>query len=260
MSTSRFVFIATVVLFFLPSQIFAHPVINEVYPVGSDDWVEIHNPPSEPAVDLSQYVLRDSSKTNKVTLTGNLAPGGFAVFAFGNKLNNGGDTVKLVQNSDNSVVSEQSYGKGTECVLSENQSVGRNTQGTVVIFSSPTKGQQNNDGSLCVKAKTTPAPIETKPEPTVRAVIEEIPQTIYEEPFVKAASTEEETPTIDSPSNMPSTTAFISATKAPIESKPTGVVGNAVIGLGVVCILVSIVGFLRILKKRYNEKHAQEGR
>lgn len=258
MSTSRSFFILIVFFLFSPLHVFAHPVINEVYPVGSDDWVEIYNPASEPVVDLSTYVLRDSSKTNKVVLTGSLPPGGFTVFAFGNKLNNGGDTVKLLQNSDNSVVNEMSYGKGTDCVVSENQTIGRNAQGSIVVFSNPSKGQQNNDGSSCLKSKSTEDPIPT-PKLTVEVKpVEEVYEILTSEPEVKAAVVEQKIE--QSPSATQTVTPSVSDMEMPPSVEPSQTIGNTVVGLGVVCILVAIVGLLHVGKKRYNEKHAQEGR
>lgn len=256
MGKVHFFFWVFVLSLFKPSPLFAHPLINEVFPVGSDDWVEIYNPQTEPAVDLSLYLLRDSSKTNKVSLTGSLPPGGYAVFAFGNKLNNGGDVVKLLQNSDNEVIDEVSYGKGTDCAVKENQSIGRNASKQLVIFVSPTKGQLNTEGTSCQK-ETLPSSVEKITPPTAVPRIEETSTNIEE--HVLASEAEEKTPLpSNSPLPEPSSAESLPSLSPIPEVNSSPVLGNAFIVAGCICVVIAVGGFLLIFKKRYNEKHAQE--
>jgi len=68
-------------------------VINEFSSQTSPDWVEIYNN-SDAAVDLSSYGLTDAANNPK-SFNCILAPHGFSIVDWSNKLNNAGDTVFL---------------------------------------------------------------------------------------------------------------------------------------------------------------------
>ncbi|OGH08251.1 MAG: hypothetical protein A2171_02165 [Candidatus Levybacteria bacterium RBG_13_35_9] len=151
---------------------FASLYINELSSGTSDsDWVEIYNSDSAP-VDLSLYILRDGTDTNKIDLSGNIEANGFAVFDWSNKLNNSGDTIRLILNSDSSTIDTVSYGdSGGIIAPQDTQTAGRTPDGSSGIFllSSSTKGSSNNSSSIVPTATQTPteAPTPTKtPTPT----------------------------------------------------------------------------------------------
>src|SRR4030042_5593667 len=83
--------IASAIFLFLPEKVLAQVVINEFSSATSDDdWVELYNNSGQ-SVDLSEYSLIDgSSSGNTKTFSCILAPGGFWVVDWSNKLNNDG--------------------------------------------------------------------------------------------------------------------------------------------------------------------------
>ena len=147
------------------SPTFAAPVINEFSSADSSDWIEIYNSGGE-TVDLSLYRFRDLTANNKLDLSGNLNPGSFAVFDWSNKLNNGGDLIKLVLSSDESIIDQISYGdQGGVSAPGPGQTAGRRQDGggEWVLFISASKNSSNN--SVSTFAPPTPTPSKT-PTPT----------------------------------------------------------------------------------------------
>ena len=155
------------VFIFTVSPSFASPVINEFSSNTSPDWVEIYNPDQE-AVDLSMFRIRDLTASNKLDLSGNLDPGSFLVFEWSNKLNNGGDLIKLVLISDESIIDETKYGDegGLSAPLST-QTGGRKEDGgdEWVLFRSSSKGASNNSSDVYVPPTPTNTPIPTPTNP-----------------------------------------------------------------------------------------------
>lgn len=149
-----------------PQKAFAALYINEFSSNGSSDWVEIYNSDSS-SIDLTQYRLRDSTASNKVDLTGSVDGNGFASFEFGDDLNNGGDTIKLVLKSDDSVINQVVYGvPGDVSAPASGQTAGRSPDGTSnwVILASASKGSTNNSSATVPTPTLTPteAPTPTK--------------------------------------------------------------------------------------------------
>lgn len=160
------VFALTFCLFLIgPMSSFAAPQINEFSSGTSDDWIEIYNP-DDSQIDLSLYRIRDLTSNNKLDLSGTIAGKGFASFDWSNKLNNGGDLIKLVLISDESTVDQVNYGdQGGIVAPSTNQSGGREVDGSSnwVLFTASSKGSTNNSGPVF----TLPSPTPTKtPSPT----------------------------------------------------------------------------------------------
>ncbi len=158
-----------------PSYSFASPQINEFYSSTSDDWVEIYNPDPDP-VDMSIYKIKDSTDNNKLDLSGVVSPQGFMVFEWANKLNNGGDIIKLVQISDNSVVDQVTYGnQGGLIEPGINQSAGRISDGASswTIFSTASKNSSNNSSPTFTPPTPTPSktPTPTKTPPTPKPTV-----------------------------------------------------------------------------------------
>ncbi len=160
--------------FFSTSISLAAPQINEFSSSTSDDWIEIYNPDSM-AIDLSNFKLRDSTENNQLDLSGVLAPQGFIIFDWANKLNNGGDIIRLVQVSDNLSVDQVTYGnQGGLIAPGIDQSAGRLTDGGSVwtIFTTSSKNSSNNSSAIFTPPTPTPSktPTPTKSPPTPKPV------------------------------------------------------------------------------------------
>ncbi|HSA83636.1 MAG TPA: lamin tail domain-containing protein [Patescibacteria group bacterium] len=161
--------------FFLsPIDVFAKLWINEFSSYeSSNDWMEIYND-GDTTVDLSSYKFRDESASNKVILSGSIQPGEFLEVNLKNYLNKDGDTIKLVDITDESnILDEVHYGNsGNDSLAPESgQSAGRNPDGGTqwVVFANSSPGTTNG-GSLIVPTATliptnTPTPTRT-PTPT----------------------------------------------------------------------------------------------
>ncbi len=160
--------VGTLLLF--PQKVFAALFINEFSSGTSDsDWIEIFNSDNAP-VDLSNYILRDSTSSNKLSLSGEISANGFTTFDWSNKLNNDGDTIRLLLKSDESSIDQIIYGtSGNVSAPSGTQTAGRSPDGSqnIVILSSSSKGLSNNTATAIPTATLTPTetPTPTK-EPT----------------------------------------------------------------------------------------------
>lgn len=146
--------------------------INEFNSYGESDWVEIYNSGPD-GIDLSNYSLRDSSQTNKIDLTGSISSNGFAAFDWDNKLNNDGDSIKIVhKNDENNIVDQISYGSSSTAPLpSSGQTGGRQQDGTNtwVIFTTSTKNASNNQSAVFNTPTPTPTQSPTNaPTPTAK--------------------------------------------------------------------------------------------
>lgn len=92
-------------------------VINEFYAYSSNDWVELYNPNAE-TLDISGWILDDANTSSDMhefptgtTISGN----GFVVTDVGNRLNNGGDTITLYDNSKQ-IIDEITYNSSADGV------------------------------------------------------------------------------------------------------------------------------------------------
>lgn len=192
MKKQVFALFAFCVLFTLATfPAFASPMINEFSSADSSDWIEIYNSGTD-TVDLSLYRIKDLTANNKLDLSGSLTPSGFAAFDWSNKLNNGGDLIKLVLISDESIVDQISYGnQGGIAAPSSSQTGGRQTDGDSnwAILTTASKGSSNNSSSVF----TPPSPTPTKtPTPTKSPIPTKIPT---EKPVSPAKTTPSKTPT-----------------------------------------------------------------
>lgn len=151
----------------MPQKAFAALFINEFSSATSNsDWVEIYNSDSSP-VDLSAYILRDSTDSNKLDLSGMINGNSFQVFEWNNKLNNEGDTIKLLK-TDETSVDQVVYGiSGSVPAPSGTQTAGRSPDGsqTWVLFANDTKGSSNNSSTVVPTPTPTLVPTNT-PTPT----------------------------------------------------------------------------------------------
>jgi hypothetical protein len=151
-------------LFLLPVPTLAKVWINEFSSNGSNDWIELYNDADE-QVSLEDLRIRDSSATNKLDLTGQIAGKGFAIFDWGTKLNNDGDMIRLLSKSDESSVIDQIiYGEAKDVSApSSNQTAGRqqNGGGSCVLFTTGTKGTSNGEATLAPTATQVPVNTQT---------------------------------------------------------------------------------------------------
>ena len=133
--------------------------INEFASNSGDDseWIELYNPCGS-AFNLTGGTLSDGASWSLV-LDGSIDAYGFRVFeGFVNKLNNGGDIIKLKSPSDE-LVDSVAYGSwddsgngGNAPAPAKGESCGRSPDGQdtdvdtddFYIFTSPTQGSSNN--------------------------------------------------------------------------------------------------------------------
>lgn len=165
MRAIQFLFVFLLLSSIFCKSSFAALYINEFSSGTSDsDWVEIYNSDSN-SVDLSLYLLRDSTATNKLDLSGSIGANGFATFEWSNRLNNPGDTIKILLNTDESLIDQVVYGEGGLQAPQDTQTAGRNPDGSsnIVLLSSSTKGASNNTASPVPTATLTPT---KSPTPT----------------------------------------------------------------------------------------------
>lgn len=176
MHKNLFLVLFLLIFFFtFPGKAFAALYINEFSSNSSPEWIEIYNSDSA-SVDLSNYIIRDSTDSHKIDLTGSIAGNGFATFEFsGSVLNNDGDKIRLLVKNEGGVensVSEVVYGvPGDVKAPASDQTAGRNPDGTSnwVLFSASSRNSSNNSSAVVptpTSAPTdTPSPSKT-PTPT----------------------------------------------------------------------------------------------
>jgi len=141
---------------------------------GGVDWVEIYTN----GVDKSLYQTKDSVGNVK-NLSEAVCNGNICTVDWSNRLNKDGDTIKLILiSSPDSPVDQITYGgSGYVCVPGEGQSIGRvatldspyEPTNVWERFSTPSKGQTNNNGVVLACPSPTPVPSSTPtnaPDPT----------------------------------------------------------------------------------------------
>ena len=151
-------FFVLLLIFFATTNTYAAEpsiVLNEIYPpTNSDDWIELYNTSSS-EIDISGWKLLDTATTPMKILpvSTKIAPKSFLVVSVSNRLNNTGDTIKLVDQNE----TEIDLFNYTSC--QENKSFARlpDGGGSWSGSQSPTKGTANAD---------KPPQEETKPTTT----------------------------------------------------------------------------------------------
>lgn len=206
----KYLIFVFVFLFVFTPKVSAQVVINEFssfnYP---GDWVEIYNY-SPDSIDLSYYVIRDFTETQKVPLSGILTSKSFAVFDLKDYLNKTGDVIRLIHITDGAEdtqpVMTVCYGdKVGECAVIKvgcyplkNGSVGSypsNGGNTFERFATDTKNNTNENAQLDPCPTPTPNPTNT-PTPTPTHISTPVP-------IATATKTPTPTPT-KSPTPKPS--------------------------------------------------------
>lgn len=179
MNYFKIAIIVLLLFFSFPSFTFAAIYINEFSSSASKsedpdwpDWIEVFNSGPD-TVDLSEFKLRDSSATNKLSLAGIIQSNEFMVFEWGNKLNNSGDTIRLVRIIDEAILDEIVYGEDRLPSPNIGQTGGRENDGgeNWVIFEKGSKGTSNNQTEKLPTPTSTPTPTikptsTPKPSPT----------------------------------------------------------------------------------------------
>ena len=157
-------------VFLFTGKTYASLYINEFNSSSGSDWVEIYNS-DDSSVDLSKYIVRDSSSTNKYELTGSLEGKSFMTFDWGDNLNNTGDTIKLQLKTDDTMIDEVVYGANGTAAPTGSQTSGRSPDGSAnwSLFTSATKGSSNNSSTVVPTPTPSPTPTQSPtntPTPT----------------------------------------------------------------------------------------------
>lgn len=110
-------FFALLVFILLPTKMLASEpavVLNEIYPPTTSDWVELYNNSSD-EVDISGWKLLDTAVTPMKVIPENkkVSSGSFLVIEVSNRLNKGGDTIRLV-NKDGVEIDSFKYDASSE--------------------------------------------------------------------------------------------------------------------------------------------------
>lgn len=219
-----------VFLFAFTSTSYAKVWINEFSSNGSEDWIELYNDAPEP-FNLETLNIRDNTVSNTLPLSGEIAGNEYAVFEWGSKLNNGGDTIKLVSaNDENTVIDQIVYGSSGDIgIPASGQSAGRQTNGgsTLVLFGNPSKDATNADSQLAPTATSipqkTPTPVK-EPTPTRTPTPKKTPTPI-KSPTTKASAESD-----DDEGTTTATTKSLQTTSAKlpkISGVPTSILGIA---------------------------------
>ena len=131
-------------------------------PLEGKEWVEIYNPHSKTA-DIGNWSIDDIDGGSKPTLipTGKLLKSkGYFVLYFSNKLNNTGDSVRLIDPRGKEI-EKYSYGEVTPGTVYDKASDGK-WKTTLT----PTPGQKNNITSPLTKESTNATSVSTAPTKT----------------------------------------------------------------------------------------------
>ncbi len=151
------------ITFLFPPSTFASVVINEIlpHPSSGDDWIELYKTESS-EVDISGWKLEDSTSVMKTFSDGTkiASSASFLQVSLSNRLNNGGDTVKLKDKNDN-LIDEKSYSSdpGTDVSLGRYPD-GNNNWG--VLLSVTPNGSNSNFVPTSTSTPTlTPSPVPT---------------------------------------------------------------------------------------------------
>lgn len=141
-------------------------LINEFSALSEPDWVEIYNNSSE-KINVGGWVIRDSTESNKINLTGYICPNSFRKFDFSNRLNNGGDIIKILDSeSSTTPINEITYFSSTIPEHQASQSTSRQSQGSEnwQVLTSPSP---ENDESCFPEPTPSPQPsLSPSPSPS----------------------------------------------------------------------------------------------
>jgi hypothetical protein len=161
-------------------------VINEFSALSSPDWVELYNPGEEIA-SLDGWVIRDETQSNKIDLAGLICPGSFRKFDFSNRLNNGGDEIRLIDGDGNEIDLVIYFSQVIPTHLI-GQSTGRNPDGADSWQVFPLPNPQDEPCFLPTPTLLPTAAVSITPSPVFTP-------TIFPSPIVSLTPTPNPTPT-----------------------------------------------------------------
>lgn len=121
-------------------------------PQEGNEWVEIFNPTSSAALDISGYKIDDiegGSSPFTIPQGTTIGPQNYLYFSFSSRLNNDGDSVRLIDTSGK-VLEEYSYGQSSKGI-----SFAKDTQGAWQETTTPTPGAANIITKPQVEGTTT---------------------------------------------------------------------------------------------------------
>ncbi|OGG26620.1 hypothetical protein A2960_00415 [Candidatus Gottesmanbacteria bacterium RIFCSPLOWO2_01_FULL_39_12b] len=213
----NFVFIAFLIITLtFPDIVFATVVINEIMPNPSsgDDWIELYKT-DQTEIDLSGWKIEDSTSVAKTFSDGTKIASASSYYQvmLSNRLNNGGDTVKLKDNNGN-IINETTYSSNP----GEGITLGRFPDGSSNwgILTSSTPNSSNS--SLVPSSTPTPSITPTyTPTPKTNDTSTPKPNTPTNTPIPSATPTPNR---ILSPTPTPKITKTVTPTKAPNPTVP----------------------------------------
>jgi len=152
------------VFLFFPKQVSAQVVINEFSSENSSDWIEIMNT-SAGEMDLTGWIIKDMATTSVYEFSGvKLLAGELCVFGVSNRLNNGGDKIRLINGSTDIDCVAYGNGAGEFCGVSADitapssgETASRVPDGT----GSWIIGSSSKSSTTCESLSPTPTPSPT---------------------------------------------------------------------------------------------------
>lgn len=120
-------------------------VINEVYTLGNNDWIELYNKGNSKITppQLKELKLKDDTGVFKTLPEEEINAKEYFVIEVGDRLNNGGDSVTLLNKQEN-VLDTVTYGPSANLIPTSDKSLGRYPNGTGDFqLMPPTKGAEN---------------------------------------------------------------------------------------------------------------------
>lgn len=167
--------ILSLILLITPHPVLASSVvINEilVHPSSGSDWVELYNP-TDSTIDLTGWSLSDSTSQIK-SLSGSLQSNSFISFDVSNRLNNGGDSIYL-KNQSGLLIDSYSYSVDPGADVS----IGRSPDGSSWgILTAVTKGTANSSALQPTSTSTPNQPITTPTDIPTAVTISNLPDNI----------------------------------------------------------------------------------
>lgn len=214
------IIICLLILFFLqffirPSLVSASVLINEILPHPSSgaDWIELYNTEST-ELDISGWKIQDSTGDLTPFPDGTKfsSPSAFYQIFASNRLNNGGDSIKL-KDKDGNIIDEKSYNQDP----GEDISFGRYPDGSNNWGILTSSTANNSNSSLVPSPTVTPTNVPT-------AVPTSVPTST---PMNTSAPTATSKPQSTPTKYISPTIKLVITTSNPVDKSNTAVLGEA---------------------------------
>lgn len=233
--------------------------------MGDSDWVEIYFD----GVNTSLYQLMDSLDTSPKSLSTANCNENFCTIDWSSRLNNSGDTIRLVATSSGEIIDQIGYGNSGD-ILAPNsgQSAGRriNGEGEWVIFSSPTKGSSNNSSTPISTPTTTLTPSDTPAQtltPTQTPILTKTPTPTKKPTAIPTkipSNKPTPTPSESAKVNLPESILGAATKSADPSPTPTTDENNTFsfknlvfVAGGIILILAGVLVFTFVAKERFKK-------